>query len=777
MRPLIPRPSRPGTSTPAVLLAIFLWALWAPDFSVAAAIGDRIAGSPEVPWQISADNVAYDAAATTYNATGQVIIEKQATRLIADRVAFNHKAMTAVAEGHVVLTVDDDVLTGQRLELNIEQETGVVYDGSLFLEENHFYIRGQRIEKTGRETYRVEKGSVTTCDGDRPDWIITSRTLKVTVEGYGRASHAVLRARDVPVLYVPYIVFPAKTKRQTGLLFPEVGYSDRKGFDWNQPLFWAINDSSDATLYTNYMEERGARIGLEYRYALTDTSYGAILAEGLNDRKVDDGTDEATDKWGYDDDAYDRPNADRYWLRAKLDQELPAGAMARLDLDIVSDQDYLAEFREGPNGFNATRESFLEAFGRDLDTYDENTRTNRLNISRSWSRFSLNADVLWNDNITNRRWEETDDTLQRLPRIEFDGTKQQAFESPFYWDLASEYTYFYREDGERGHRADLYPRAYLPLKWKNYLSVEPSAGWRQTTWVMDRREDETLNQTTYRQIYDARLDVSTEFSKIMGAPVAAVDRIRHSVKPRVVYQYIPDQDQSDLPDFDTEIDRIATANTVTYSLTNTFTARQSKKPSPPGRTTAGNRPKTGGEEPLSTMAKAVPGQAQAEETTPPAYDYSRFCRFYLEQTYDIDAAKDDEPEPFSDLYGELDLSFGSYLSLDSDADFDTYASHFSSHNVAAVVKDHREDRLIIEHRYERDENESVYGTVAVKLTGRLSVTGEYERDLLAEKDILKGTGFLYTAQCWAFDFRYTNEDGDHSFAFRLNLMGIGGFGK
>ena len=763
----------------AVLLAIFLWALWVPAFSAADAIGDRIAGSPKVPWQISADNVAYDAATTTYHATGQVIIEKQATRLIADRVAFNHKAMTAVAEGHVVLTVDEDVLTGQRLELDIEQETGVVYGGSLFLEQNHFYIRGQRIEKTGRQTYRVERGSVTTCDGDRPDWIITSRTLKVTVEGYGRATHAVLRARDLPVLYVPYIVFPAKTKRQTGLLFPEVGYSDRKGFAWNQPLFWAIDDSSDATLYTHYMEERGTKIGLEYRYARTDDSYGVLMADGLRDRKVDDGTEEATDKWGYDDDAFDRPNADRYWLRAKLDQELPQAFMARLDLDIVSDQDYLTEFREDPDGFNATRESFLEGFGRDLDTYDENTRTNRLNLSRIWSRFSLNADAVWNDNVTKRRWRETDNTLQQLPRIGFDGMKQQAFDSPVFWNLASEYIYLYQEDGQRGHRTDLYPRAYLPLKWKNYISVEPSAGWRQTAWVMDRWEDDNLDQNTYRQIYDARLDVSTELSKIMESPVAAIDRIRHSIKPRVVYQYIPDQDQSDLPDFDTDIDRIEAANTVTYSLTNTFTSRRAKKSSRPERGAIGKRPKTGEkpDNPSSTLTAAAPGDAPGKEAAAPVYNYSRLCRFYLEQTYDIDAAKDDEPEPFSDLYGELDLSFGAYFSLDADASFDTYANYFSSHNVAAVVKDRRRDRLKVEHRYERDENESIYGTVAVKLTNRLFVTGEYERDLLAKKDISKGAGFLYTAQCWAFDFRYTNEEGDHSYTVRLNLMGIGGFGK
>ena len=234
------------------------------------------------------------------------------------------------------------------------------------MKENHFYIRGDRIEKTGKDTYQAKQASVTSCDGDRPDWIITGRTLNVTIEGYGTATHATLKARDVPVLYVPYLVFPAKTKRQTGLLVPEVGVSDRKGVAWDQPLFWAINDTSDATVYGHYMAERGTKVGLEYRYALTDAAFGAIMADGLEDRKIDDGTPDNTLKWGYADDDYDRPNSDRYWLRAKMDQALPWGAAARLDLDIVSDQDYLTEFRDGRSGFDASRDYFLEAFGRDL---------------------------------------------------------------------------------------------------------------------------------------------------------------------------------------------------------------------------------------------------------------------------------------------------------------------------------------------------------------------------------------------------------------------------
>ena len=370
-------PSRPlPLAVPCLAACLAFFFVW---FTVpkarADAIERRITGSPDTPWQISADNVAYDPETTTYKAAGRVIIEKEATRLLADQVTFNYTAMTADAAGHVVLTVGDDLLTGERLELDLEQETGVLYGGSLFLQENHFYIRGERIAKTGRDTYRVEGGSFTSCDGDRPDWSITSRTLNVTIEGYGSATHAVFRVRNAPVMYAPYLFFPAKTKRQTGLLLPEVGHSDRLGFFWDQPLFWAIGDSSDATLYARYMDKRGTKIGLEYRYARTDASLGTFMADGLHDRRVDDGSAEATDQWGYGGDAYDRTNTDRYWIRAKLDQELPGGALARLDLDVVSDQDYLTEFKEGLSGFKASRDHFRDTFGRDLDTYDENTRS------------------------------------------------------------------------------------------------------------------------------------------------------------------------------------------------------------------------------------------------------------------------------------------------------------------------------------------------------------------------------------------------------------------
>ena len=748
--------------------ALCLWLISTQLAQAGVFSPDKLRGDPKVPWQISADTVSYDAGNTTYHARGNVVVEKQTTRLSADAVAFNREAMTATAVGHVIMSVGKDVVTGDALDFDLRQETGVIHNGGVFLAENHFYIRGDRIEKTGTQTYHAEDASLTSCDGDEPDWTIAARDIDVTIEGYGTAKHAVFRAADIPVMYTPYLLFPAKTKRQTGLLVPMPGYSSRQGGTWDQPFFWAIDDSSDATLHTRLMGQRGVKVGLEYRYKLTEDSFGTIMADGLKDRKVDDGSAEATEEWGYSDDKYTRPNSDRYWLRAKIDQALPGDATARLDLDIVSDQDYLTEFRDGSSGFTATNDYFLDVFDRDLDTSDDNTRTNQLNVNKTWTAYALNFDVLWYDNVVKRRWSDTDDTLQRLPRFTLASMKQSVLDSGLYWDVESEATCFYREDGDRGYRADLYPRVYYPMRWKNYLSVEPSAGWRQTVWRMDSWEDEEIDQNTSRGIYDFKLDVSTELSKIMSTPFKGVDRIRHSIKPRVTYTFIPDRDQSDLPYF-TSKDRIEAANLITYSLTNTFTARlDQSKPKQPSETP----------NPFPSELTGHPeDRERTEEAEAMLYDYTRFCRIYLDQSYDVTAARNNEDEVLTDLYGELDFNLNRFLLLSADASYDTYDSRFSSHNVGATLTDRGRNKLSLKHRYTTSTNESIRADLSVGMTDALLLSGFYERDLLDDENIERGGGFVYKAQCWTFGLFYVKEDNDEKYNFLINLDGIGGFGN
>lgn len=721
---------------------------------------------PAEPWHITADEISFDKKTDQHIAKGNVTITKKNKRLTADFVRFDHETMEVLAIGHVIMMAGEDILVGNRMEMDLEAEIGTVYDGTVFIKENHFYIKGDRIQKTGKDSYAVGKGSFTTCDGDHPAWKITGRNLKVTLEGYGFVNHAALWAKRVPVLYTPFLVFPVKIKRQSGLLPPQVVYSKRKWEEYIQPFYWAINESSDATLYYHHIGRRGDKIGFEYRYVLDKKSKGTLMYDFLHDRKVDNGATESEEEWGYTDDSVLRPNSDRYWFRMKHDQALPSGFTAKLDIDIVSDQDYLHEFKDGYTGFDVTDRYFSKNFGRDLDDYTDSTRVNSLSISKSWSQFSLNAETRWYDNVINRRQNETDTTIQMLPVVDFNASRQQISGAPFYFDLDSEYTYFYREDGSRdtprAHRMDAYPRMYLPLKFKHYLSVEPSVGLRETAWHFDKEEYRSSDKATlYREMYDVKIDLSSNIHRIYSLQKSWIDKIKHAITPQIVYEYIPGKDQSKYPSFD-GVDRIARKNLVTYSLTNIFTSR-----SQTNSTKKDNLDKKDNDEPVN-------------------YTYHQFCRLKLEQSYDINEAKEDTPSqwanqkekrPFSTIYGEIDIDPVQYVSVQADATWCQYDSLVKSRNIAATLSDKRGDRLFVEHRYTYNSSESIYTDMSLAVTEQLKVYADYERNLYSPQDIKKGIGFLYKAQCWSIDFSYTHEDNDRKYAFIINLYGIGEFGR
>jgi len=710
-----------------------------------------------VPWHIVADEITYDDKMKVYTGTGQVVITKKNKNLSADYVLFDQSTMEVSADGHVVMTVGENILTGSRMEMNLDAETGTVYDGTIFLQENHFYIKGDKIQKVGEDSYTADKASVSSCDGDQPAWKITGRNLKITVEGYGVVKHAALWAKKVPVLYTPYLVFPAKLKRQSGLLAPQFGYDDRKGAVYLQPLYWAINESSDATFYSHFMSQRGEKLGAEYRYVLDEQSKGTLMFDFLDDRKVDDGSP-GSDQWGFDGDDVLRPNSDRYWFRAKHDQALPSGFLARLDIDYVSDQDYLREFQYGYNGFDETRAYFNKVFGRELDEYDNPVRLNRLNVNRNWSLYSLNADLRWYDDVINRRQSETDDTLQQLPAITFNGAKQKILTSPFYFDLKSEYTYFYSEDALRGHRGDVYPRLYLPYRFRNYFSFEPSVGVRETVWHFDKDEDGPSDKSTLnRNMYDVKVDLSSEIYHIFNLNGEGVQRIKHTVMPQIIYDYIPEKDQSEFPLFDS-LDRIERKNIIKYSLTNTLTSKSG----------------------TPTENRATPPTDKLvndDRYEPLTHTYNQFCWFKLEQIYDIDKANEDDPEPFSPINIRLQIFPRKYFAIDADADWSHYDSAFRSRNIALTLWDPRGDKLFVSHRYKIDASESVYTDLHLKISDSLSVVAEYERDIFNGNNLKSGLGFLYETQCWSLYTKYLKEGDDQKIGFMIELRGIGGVGS
>lgn len=705
--------------------------------------------SPDTPWHIMADEISHDQQTDQYIASGHVTISKDSRRLSADFVRFDHKAMMAYARGHVMMTAGDDVLTGSSLEMNLASEIGTLYEGTIFIKENHFYIRGDKLQKVGEKTYSADTASVSSCDGEVPDWKITGKNMTVTIEGYGTVHHAALWAKQVPVLYSPYLIFPAKTQRQSGLLIPEFGYSERNGFEFSQPFYWAINGHSDATIFLGYLANRGEKTGVEYRYVLDAESKGIALADYLHDRQVDDGTG----TWGYADDNVPRTNQDRYWFRMKHDQAFSSGFTARLDLDVVSDQDYLREFRDMYMGYDDTNLNFFRYFGRDLDDYNDPVRTNRLNIRKYWSGYALNAEALWYDNVIARQSDGPDYSLQKLPFVQFFGSKKYLYQTPFFVDFDTEVTNYYRKDGVKGQRSDIYPRLSFPWRYQQYFTLEPSIGFRETLWYSENNENagEDASAAQSRSLYDVAVNLSSELFNVFQVNGDRVERIKHTLIPRISYRYIPETSQSSYPYFD-QLDRIREQNLITGSLTNTFISKLKPPEDMPDR----------------------------NPETPPPYAYREFLRFLIEQSYDVnqqDQIERGDTKPLLPLYGEIQLEPYRFLAFQADAEWSYDDSDFRSRNVGSMVSDIRGDRLFVEYRYETNDSESVYTNLLVTLTDRLKAYTDYEQNIQDSQRIQSGVGMRYQSQCWSVDLRYMDEVDDRKYVFIINLSGLGGFGS
>ncbi|SDT84441.1 LPS-assembly protein LptD [Desulfobacula phenolica] len=699
----------------------------------------------DIPWHIAARTVTFDNKRDLYIAQDNVVITGGKTRLEADYAEFSNKTKDAFAKGNVILISGEDSMSCNEMNINLRTQTGTVDKGTIYIQKNNFYVHGENIKKTGKFSYSAQKGSITSCSGDSPDWKITARNIKVTVEGYGVADHTVLWAKKVPAAYSPFLIFPVHTKRQTGLLAPRITSSDRKGFEFEQPLFIDISRNTDATFYADYMSDRGTKLGTEYRYILDNKTKGTVFFDVLEDKKTDDGTDQ-TKNYSFSG-TPQRTNTDRFWLRMKHNQDLPNGVTAKLDIDVVSDEDYLHEFKDGFTGYTETKDYFEKQFGRSIDEYTDSIRKNRLNLNKTWSTYSLNMDALWYDNINARRQDTADTTLQTLPGIRFDASKQQILTSKFYYSLDTELRSFYRQDTTKtlvnGQRADFYPKFYIPLRLGRFLHFEPSIGLRQTIWHTSEFTDIKGNSDSFRtrQLYDVGAKMSTKLIKLFDLQMKSADKLKHELIPKLEYAFTPNINQDELPAFDS-LDNIQEQHLITWSLTNNFISRKSNI-TPKGKE-------------IST--------------------YRDIAYIKLFQSYDINKEKDNDSRPFSDIALDTQFFPNDFILLDMDLSWSPYDNHFNGLNIGNTLLDNRGDRLRTEYRYSRTLSESLYSKIDIALTRELTAYYSIEKNLKEDRDVEKQAGLSLKKSCWTFNLYFSESQDEQSISFLINLHGIGEFG-
>jgi hypothetical protein len=126
----------------------------------------------------------------------------------------------------------------------------------------------------------VLHGSYSTCDLANPHYHFSARWMKIYLKDKLVAKPVVFYVKNVPLLALPFWVFPIKPGRHSGFLFPqfELGFNNRSGqFLRNAGYYWATNDYMDFTLAGDYYRAQPSwQLRGESRYNLLYVLDGEI---------------------------------------------------------------------------------------------------------------------------------------------------------------------------------------------------------------------------------------------------------------------------------------------------------------------------------------------------------------------------------------------------------------------------------------------------------------------------------------------------------------------
>jgi LPS-assembly protein len=217
----------------------------------------------------------------SFEAIGNVVIISGTDTLYGEKASLNLKSGNVIVEGNVRYISQDITIYGSKLEFNSKTGELEMYSARIITSE--FNIVANKITKIDDQNYFAIKAEFTTCKDCTESWVIYGDEINVELNQYIKIKHALTKIKGISVLYFPYIAVPIKNKRESGLLFPKISTRLDEGISYEQPIFWAMNDSRDMTFTPTFMAKRGYGADVEYREAFGDKKWVQFNNRMVND--------------------------------------------------------------------------------------------------------------------------------------------------------------------------------------------------------------------------------------------------------------------------------------------------------------------------------------------------------------------------------------------------------------------------------------------------------------------------------------------------------------
>lgn len=435
---------------------------------------------------------------------GDVLLRSGNRYLRAEDAAFDQATGTVKIAGEAEFRNEDFRVSGSGARFSRDDGTVTLRDTSFDIWNVPARGTAERIKVRESGKLKMEGVTYTACPPGRNDWKL--KASKITIDqstGYGVAKDARMEIKGVPIFWLPRITYPVTNQRKSGFLIPDVGNSERRGFDLAVPWYWNIAPNYDATITPRLMTDRGLQMGGEFRH-LNRRSEGVLTGEFLKDD--------------------DKTQQDR-WLMAIDNQTfLPLGWRSTIDAIDVSDSNY---FEDLSSGLASTSQVSLD---RRLDLEFFNG---------TWTALLRVQDIqIIDDSVST-----VDKPYKLLPRFSLSGYDPQGWLG-FSYRLNTEVAYFDRDVGVTGMRGHISPGIARAFN-VGFLEFEPGIKLEHTRYELDdtvagQKEDP---ETTAPVL---TMNLTTVFERLFNK-----DRFIQTLEPRALYTYIPSRNQDDLPVFDT----------------------------------------------------------------------------------------------------------------------------------------------------------------------------------------------------------------------------------
>lgn len=507
---------------------------------------------------INAANMLRDNEKQTAELEGNVQIVFQGQHIRADKARVYFRSRKVELYGNVEIMDAKNTIVGERVFLDYETNTGVIFEG--FVQSGAVMFSGSVLQKTADSEYLVSSADYTACVNCPAAWSFSGTTVRAELGGYAYIKNAILKFGPVPVFWFPYLVVPLKSDRQSGVLTPTFESSDSGGIALSLPYFWAVSESSDVTVEVKDYSKRGTKLLGEYRYVLDENSRGFLNVGSIYDRVFAD--DPRVNHYR----SVDQKNQTiaRWYARYEHYQVMPDEGVARAQVNLASDLQYAKDFPiETLNHGDAAMENRV--------SYTKNTRDQHFSVDTDYYVNLLQGDPLGGN----------DDAVHRIPELRFSQTQGNIGNSNFIYSFDANLVNFTRAgnayddmtlnndqkyptnscdtpnwqskdslcyriyDGtydpsidliRTGQRLDLRPSVYYPIELVNGVSVVPKLSYRETHYNFGVDSEPSASRRQLR----AEISGLMKFSRIYGDLIdPKASRYKHEIVPEITYTRLP----------------------------------------------------------------------------------------------------------------------------------------------------------------------------------------------------------------------------------------------